>query len=88
MIAVRLEPNDEMKGKKCQAGCGKRLRAGQVVLRHRVGALSWDKEHIGAHAACVRRVLAGAPEEWDDFDEVKARLAAGGALFGSESVEA
>ncbi len=81
MNAIRLAPDDVMKGKKCQAGCGKTLRAGQVVLRHRVGALSWDKENIGAHAACVRRVLAGAPEEWDEFDEVKARLMAGGPLF-------
>lgn len=71
-----------MKGKKCQAGCGKTLRAGQVVLRHRIGGLPWDKENIGAHAACVRAILADAPSEWEEFDGIRARLMAGGPLFG------
>lgn len=86
MKAIRLDPKDKMRGAKCQAGCGRTLRAGQVVLRHTVGGLSWDKEDVGAHVACVRRVLNAGPEEWDEFDEIKARLAVGGPLFDSETV--
>lgn len=81
MTADRLKAGNELIGRRCQAGCGKTLRAGQVVLAHRVGSLSWDKNLIGAHARCVAGVLASAPEELDDFDAVRARLAAGGPLF-------
>lgn len=81
MKADRLKWGSDLIGKRCQAGCGKTLRAGQVVLWHRVGALSWDKELIGAHARCVARVLADAPEDLDEFEQVQARLAAGGPLF-------
>lgn len=81
MKAERLKWGSPLIGKRCQAGCGKTLSAGHVVLWHRVGSLSWDKELIGAHARCVARVLADAPDDLDDFEQVQARLAGGGPLF-------
>lgn len=81
MKAVRVKSDDPIIGKRCQAGCGKTLRAGQVVLSHRLGGMPWDKQDFGAHARCVARLLADGPEDLDDFETVRARLAAGGPLF-------
>lgn len=81
MRVMRLKADDEVVRMRCMAGCGKTLRAGQVVLVHRIGALQWDKQHVGAHARCVAALLADAPEDLDDFETVQARLAAGGPLF-------
>lgn len=81
MRAVRLKADDEVVGMRCMAGCGKTLRTGQVALVHRVGAIHWDKQRLGAHARCVAALLADAPMDLDDFEEVRARLAGGGPLF-------
>lgn len=92
MSFVLVTPGHRLTHEDCRR-CGRKVRAGQVVLGIRLSKLPPGQRDIAIHKVCIDRMANSAPTEdydWSDgptaddaFDQLRQEIVTTGSVFPS-----